>query len=280
MKNKVWFITGASKGLGLALTKKLLSLGYQVAATSRNKEDLKRAVGADSFDFLPLTVQLTDEQSVKKSIVETVAYFGRIDVVVNNAGYGLAGALEELTDQEARANFDINVFGSLNVIRQVLPFLRNQGSGHIFNLASIGGFTGGFPGFGIYCATKFAIQGFTESLAHEVKDFGLKATVVMPGYFRTNFLSDTSLNVPKNEIAAYKSVREIQNAHANDYNGNQMGDPDKAADVLIKVAEMQNPPIHLFLGKDAYDLAESKINNVITEMKAVEEWALATGFEQ
>ena len=162
----------------------------------------------------------------------------------------------------------------------MLPFLRNQGSGHIFNLASIGGFTGGFPGFGIYCATKFAIQGFTESLAHEVKDFGLKATVVMPGYFRTNFLSDTSLNVPKTEIAAYKSVREIQNAHANDYNGNQMGDPDKAADVLIKVAEMQNPPIHLFLGKDAYDLAESKINNVIAEMKAVEEWALATGFEQ
>jgi len=278
MKNQVWYITGASKGLGLALTKKLLSEGFKVAATSRNKQELETAVGAKDSTFLPLTVNLTDENSVQQSIKETVEHFGRIDVVVNNAGYGLAGALEELTDSEVRGNFDINVFGSLNVIRQSLPYMRKQQSGHIFNISSVGGFTGGFPGFGIYCATKFAVHGFTESLAHEIKDFGLFATLVMPGYFRTNFLSGTSLNVPKNEISDYTTVRAVQNAHTNDYNGNQAGDPDKAAEVLIEVAQMEQPPIHLFLGQDAYDLAEVKISTVKADMDAVKDLATATGF--
>lgn len=278
MNNQIWYITGASKGLGLALTKKLLSEGHKVAATSRNKQELATAVGADESIFLPLAVNLTDENSVQQSISETIAHFGRIDVVVNNAGYGLVGALEELTDIEARENFDINVFGSLNVIRQSLPYMRKQQSGHIFNIASIGGFAGGFPGFGIYCATKFAVHGFTESLAHEIKDFGLFATVVMPGYFRTNFLSDTSLNIPKNEINDYKTVRAVQNAHTNDYNGNQAGDPDKAAEVLIKIAQMAQPPIHLFLGQDAYDLAETKMGIVKTDMHAVKDLATATRF--
>jgi NAD(P)-dependent dehydrogenase (short-subunit alcohol dehydrogenase family) len=278
MKNQVWYITGASKGLGLALTKKLLSEGFKVAATSRNKQELETAVGAKDSTFLPLTVNLTDENSVQQSIRETVEHFGRIDVVVNNAGYGLAGALEELTDSEVRGNFDINVFGSLNVIRQSLPYMRKQQSGHIFNISSVGGFTGGFPGFGIYCATKFAVHGFTESLAHEIKDFGLFATLVMPGYFRTNFLSGTSLNIPKNEINDYTTVRAVQNAHTNDYNGNQAGDPDKAAEVLIKVAQMEQPPIHLFLGQDAYDLAEVKISTVKADMDTVKDLATATGF--
>ncbi|HWV71308.1 MAG TPA: SDR family oxidoreductase [Pseudosphingobacterium sp.] len=278
MKNQVWYITGASKGLGLALAKKLLSEGYKVAATSRNKQELESAVGANNNTFLPLAVNLTDENSVKQSIRETVEHFGRIDVVVNNAGYGLAGALEELSDSEVRGNFDINVFGSLNVIRQSLPYMRKQQSGHIFNISSVGGFTGGFPGFGIYCATKFAVHGFTESLAHEIKDFGLFATLVMPGYFRTNFLSGTSLNVPQNEISEYTTVRAVQNAHTNDYNGNQAGDPDKAAEVLIEVSQMEQPPIHLFLGQDAYDLADVKISAVKADMDTVKDLATATGF--
>jgi NAD(P)-dependent dehydrogenase (short-subunit alcohol dehydrogenase family) len=276
MKNNVWYITGASKGLGLALVKKLLSKGYRVAATSRNIEELQKAVGADDSVFLPLAVDLTDEGSVQKSISGTINHFGSIDVVVNNAGYGLAGALEELTDKEARANFDINVFGSLNVIRQALRYMRQQQSGHIFNISSIGGFTGGFPGFGIYCATKFAVQGFTESLAQEIKDFGIHATVVMPGYFRTSFLSDTSINVPKHEIAEYKTVRAMQNAHTEEINGNQSGDPDKAAEVLIAVARQLNPPVHLFLGQDAYELADAKMDIVKADMQAVQELATAT----
>src|SRR5688572_30654657 len=196
---RTWFVTGASKGLGLSMVKKLLATGYNVAATSRNLKELRRAVGENTSNFLPLAVNLIDEDSVGKAIDETVTQFGSIDVIANNAGYGLAGALEELSDAEARANFDVNVFGALNVIRHALPHLRKQQSGHIFNIASTAGFTGGFPGFGIYCATKFAMHGFTESLAHEIKEFGLHATLIMPGYFRTNFLTSSSLRTPKNE---------------------------------------------------------------------------------
>ena len=221
---QVWFVTGASKGLGLSLVKQLLIQGHQVAATSRSIEELNKAVG-NNANFLPLIVDLKSETSVGQAIEETITRFGQIDVVVNNAGYGLAGSIEELTYQEVRDNFDINVFGSLHVIRKVMPYLRKQHSGHIFNISSIGGFFGGFPGWGIYCATKFAVVGFTESLAAEAKSFGIKATVVLPGYFRTSFLSSGSLGVPKHEIEAYKEVRESQNMHQTQLNDNQSGNP-------------------------------------------------------
>ena len=280
MKNsdqKVWFITGASKGLGLSLAKRLLSEGEKVVATSRNLEELENAVG-NHENFLPLVLNLTDEKNVGEGIEKAIKHFGKIDVVVNNAGYGLTGALEELSDEEARKNFDINVFGSLNVIRKVLPYLREQKSGHIFNVASIGGFTGDFPGFSIYCATKFAVHGFSESLGAELKDFGINVTVVSPGYFRTNFLKDSSLNVPKNPIHEYQTVREVQSAHENDINGNQPGDPEKAALAFIKTANLQNPPMHLFLGEDAYQIAEAKIKSVQEDLEAVRDFATATKF--
>jgi len=277
MKNKIWFVTGASKGLGLALVKKLLKEGYRVAATSRNVNDLQQAVGAEREVFLPLAVDLKNESSVEKGIKETIAHFGSIDVVVNNAGYGLLGSLEELSDEEVRQNFDINVFGVLNVIRKVLPYMRKQGSGHFFNIASIGGFIGSFPGFGSYTATKFAMHGFSESLAAEVKPFGITVSIVSPGYFRTEFL-DSSLGAPKNEIADYKLVREVQHVHQNDYNHNQIGDPEKAAAVMISIAEQTAPPIHVFLGKDAYQLADNKMKAVQQDMAAVKELATATDF--
>jgi NAD(P)-dependent dehydrogenase (short-subunit alcohol dehydrogenase family) len=274
---KVWFITGASKGLGLSLVKQLLDKGYKVAATSRNVSDLTNAAGS-SENFLPLAVNIKDEGSVTDAISQTVNKFGRIDVVVNNAGYGLTGSLEELTDQEARENFEVNVFGSLNVIRAAMPYLREQRSGHIFNIASIGGFTGAFPGFGIYCATKFAVHGFTESLAAEIKPFGVKATVVSPGYFRTNFLAPDSLNVPKNEIAAYKEVRDVQAAHQNDINGNQAGDPEKGVAAIITVAESADAPLHLFLGQDAYDLAYQKMDAIKNDLENWKELITSTGY--
>jgi NAD(P)-dependent dehydrogenase (short-subunit alcohol dehydrogenase family) len=279
MKNKIWFVTGASKGLGLALVKKLIQEGYRVAATSRNVKDLQQAVGAGREVFLPLAVDLKNESSVEEGIKETVAHFGSIDVVVNNAGYGLTGSLEELSDEEVRQNFDINVFGVLNVIRKALPYMRKQQSGHFFNIASIGGFTGSFPGFGSYTATKFAMHGFSESLAAEVKPFGITVSIVSPGYFRTEFL-DASLGTPKNEIADYKLVRDIQNAHQNDINHNQIGDPGKAATVMIKIAEQKEPPLHVFLGKDAYQLAEAKIKAVQQDMTAVKELATSTDHAQ
>lgn len=276
--SKVWFVTGASKGLGLSLVQQLLAQGYNVAATSRSKEELIRAVGYSS-SFLPLTVDLNSETSIQKAIDETVNLFGQVDVVVNNAGYGLAGSLEELTDAEARKNFDINVFGTLNVIRRVMPYLRAQQSGHIFNISSIGGFIGTFPGFGIYCATKFAVEGFTEALSTEIKSFGIKATIVSPGYFRTQFLSAGSLNVPAHPIEAYKEVRETQAFHQEIMNGNQLGDPDKAALALIQVAEAPEAPLHLFLGSDAYELAYNKINSVREELEAWKSVTVSTAFE-
>ncbi|ALM47473.1 short-chain dehydrogenase [Flavobacterium psychrophilum] len=281
MKNsnqKVWFVTGASKGLGLSLVKRLLNEGHNVTATSRSLSDLESAVGSH-INFLPLAVDILNEESVADAVDKTINHFGSLDVVVNNAGYGLLGALEELTDAESRQNFDVNVFGSLNVIRHALPQLRKQQSGHIFNIASIGGFTGDFPGFGIYCATKFAVHGFTESLAAEVAPFGIHATVVSPGYFRTNFLEGSSLATPKNAIEDYKSVRDSQLAHENDINNNQPGDPDKAAAVLIEVASMAQPPVQLFLGPDAYHLAEVKMQSVQKELEALRHIAAATNFD-
>ncbi|AMR34584.1 short-chain dehydrogenase/reductase [Mucilaginibacter sp. PAMC 26640] len=274
---KTWFVTGASKGLGLTLVKQLLDKGYKVAATSRTINDLNSAVG-EHGDFLPLAVDIKTEASVQEAINQTLKRFGKIDVVVNNAGYGLTGSLEELTDEEARENFNVNVFGSLNVIRAVMPHLRAQHSGHIFNVSSIGGFTGNFPGFGIYCATKFAVQGFTESLAAEAKAFNIKATVVSPGYFRTNFLHPDSLSTPKNEIQEYKDVRAVQAAHQNEINGNQAGDPEKAAAVIIAVAESAGAPLHLFLGEDAYHLAYQKMESVKNDLESWKEITTATGF--
>ncbi len=276
---KVWFVTGASKGLGLSLVKQLLAAGYKVAATSRNISDLVRAVNTDSGKFLPLAVNLKSEESVQEAISKTADRFGRIDVVVNNAGYGLAGSLEELSDSESRENFEINVFGTLNVIRKVMPLMRAQQSGHIFNISSIAGFTGSFPGFGIYCATKFAVQGLTESLAAEARAFGIKATVVSPGYFRTEFLTGNSLNTPENPIQAYSEVRKIQQVHEQEINGNQPGDPEKAVAVIIEAAKSENPPLHLFLGEDAYKLAYEKMEMIKVDLENWTELASHTSFE-
>lgn len=279
---KVWFITGASKGLGRTLANKLLRKGYKVAATSRNEERLQQNVteGEEKESFLPLQVDLTDEANVKKAIEKTVAYFGNLDVVVNNAGYALAGALEELTQKEIQNNFDVNVFGSLRVIKHSLPHLRAQQAGHIFNISSIGGFTGQFPGFGIYSATKFAVQGFSEALAEETKPFGIHTTIVSPGYFRTEFLSDSSLNTPHDEMEVYDNVRESQRSHQEEINGNQPGDPEKAADVLIKIAEHSNPPLHLLLGTDAYCIVNQKLKDLQNELDAFEELGTSTDIQE
>ena len=277
MNKQVWFVTGASKGLGLTLAKTLLRKGYRVAATSRRAEDLAAALGETSAQLLPIALDLRNESAVGSAIAATVAHFGQVDVIVNNAGYGLVGAIEELSDAEARENFDINVFGSLNVIRQALPFLRGQGSGHIFNIASIGGFSGGFPAFGIYCATKFAMHGFSEALAQEVKPFGVGVTVVSPGYFRTDFLGG-SLALPAREMPEYENVRAAQALHQQDINGHQPGDPEKAADLMVRVVEDQSAPLHLFLGADAYQLAEQKIAAIGADLDALRPQATATGF--
>ncbi|AFM05700.1 short-chain alcohol dehydrogenase [Bernardetia litoralis DSM 6794] len=276
----VWFITGASKGLGLILAKKLLTQGFCVAATSRNKKSLIQEIGKENDNFLPIEMDLTDNLNVKNAIKKTVDFFGKIDIVVNNAGYSQIGTLEELSEEEVKNNFDVNVFGVLNVIRNVASYLRKQQSGHIFNISSIGGYTGNFAGFGVYCSTKFAVAGFTEALAEEMKTFNVNTTLVYPGYFRTNFLSKGSIQTPSNPIADYKVARQMEQTHLNEINGNQPNNPEKAAEVLIALSEQENPPVHFFMGEDAYHYADLKIQTIQKAMSENKILGTSTGFEK
>ena len=274
---KVWLVTGASKGLGLSLVKRLLTEGYKVAATSRTVQSLEKEVGTFA-NFLPLEVDVTDEKSVSNAIAKTLETFGAIDVVVNNAGYGQLGTLEELSDKEARQNFDTNVFGLLNVMRNVMPHLRNKKSGHFINISSIAGFLGAFPGWGIYNATKFAVAGLTEAFSAEAAALGVKATIVYPGYFKTNFLLQGSLRLAENPIAEYKSARDLEVIHETQIIGNQPGDPEKAALAFIQLAENENPPLHFFMGSDSFGMANNKIGILQNELSANESLSKSTDF--
>jgi len=277
-QTKVWYVTGASKGLGLSLVRKLIKRGYRVAATSRNIEDLKQAVGEVSEgQFLPLTVDLTQAVSVQTSVNRTYEQFGQIDVAVNNAGYGIGGAVEELSQKEIMANFEVNVFGPINVIQSVLPYMRKERSGHIINITSIAGFAPQM-GWSVYAATKFSLMGLTEVLAQDVASLGIKATAVAPGGFRTQFNKVDSLVLSANKIEDYN---EIHSGHTQFVatDGKQLGDPEKAAEVFIELAESSNPPIQLFLGSDAYRRASEKLVQLQEELEANKDISFRTDFE-
>ncbi|MBS1603656.1 MAG: SDR family oxidoreductase [Bacteroidetes bacterium] len=252
---KVWYVTGASKGLGLALVKTLLEEGYPVAATSRYRTALTQAVGPDE-NFLPLEVDLTSEASIADSFKMTHARFGRIDVVVNNAGYGIGGTIEELAADEVTENFDVNVFATIRVIQKAMPYLRAQRGGHILNISSIAGFTGA-TGWAVYSAAKAAVIALSEVLAQDVSSMGIKVTAIAPGAFRTSFLSPESVAFARNKIADYEDVRASHNRYLA-MDGKQIGDPAKAAEVFIQLAESANPPTLLFLGSDSYNRAIAK----------------------
>lgn len=275
---KTWFITGASKGIGLSLVRKLLDEGANVVATSRTLASLVEQIGPASDTFLPLQVDLVDERSVKDSIEKTIDRFGRIDAVVNNAGYGLQGTLEGISDDELRRNFEVNVVAPSHVIRHVLPHMRQQRSGHFFNVGSIAGFQGGYAGWGVYASTKFAIAGLTEALAAEVAEFGIKATLVYPGPVRTEFLSSGSLVVAKRSIPEYTAAQDLLDLHLNEMAGAQAGDPDKVALLMIQAANAPTAPLHLFAGKIANDLALQKIAAVEKDIAAWREASDATDF--
>ncbi|WP_367117446.1 SDR family NAD(P)-dependent oxidoreductase [uncultured Pedobacter sp.] len=274
---KVWFITGASKGLGLSLVHQLLKAGQSVAATSRNISELIKAVNNDTEKFLPLAVNLAEEKSVEEAIKATIAKFERVDVVINNAGYGIGGSIEELTDAETRNSFDVNVFGTINVIRAVSPYLRTQRAGHIINIASIAGIAGA-TGWAIYSAAKAAVIALSEVSADDLKEFGVKVTVVAPGAFRTSFLTPDSLILATNPIAEYEEVRAIHQKYLK-MDGQQIGDPEKAAAAMISLASMPNPPVHLLLGKDAFQRANSKIDALTKEFNDWKAITISTDFD-
>ncbi len=244
--------------------------------TSRSKSALVAKLGAN---VLPLEVDLNSEASVRAAVQQTIAHFGGLDVVVNNAGYGQFGAVEEVSDAEARANFDVNVFGLLNVLRATLPHLRQQRAGHIFNIASIAGITAAFPGFGVYCATKFAVAGLSEGLHGDLAGLGVNVTCVYPGYFRTEFLAAGSPAVPATPIADYQSAHDLVEQHVSGgISGHQPGDPEKLADVLMNVATMPTPPLHLVLGSDALGLAEQRVETMRQALAAHRELSVSTDF--
>eukprot|EP01132_Coremiostelium_polycephalum_P009752 gene9752-11977_t len=280
-EKQVWFITGASKGLGLAFVKGALNAGHKVVATSRNKEQLNQLVEADSDRFLALKVDLSNEDSVKESIDKAVAKFSRLDVIVNNAGYGLFGAVEELSNKELHDILEINVFGVLNVLRHVTPVLRNQKSGYVFNISSIAGFSGSWPGLAGYTASKFGLDGLTESYAAEVKLFGIRASTINPGYFRTEFLSNDSMEVAKNNIPEYTNVKAVIDQHKNHFHHKQIGDPKKLFNLLEKLVNHKGDvPIHVFAGSDSTAMAKQKIELLQKEIKEWEEFATATDYDE
>ena len=276
--SKVWYVTGASQGLGLTLVKKLLNNGYRVAATSRNAQALKDAVGLiDTKRFLPLAVDLNNPESIEESIRQTITAFERIDVVVNNAGYGMAGVIEEIEEQKMQDIINLNLIATINVTKQVLPVMRAQGSGYFINIGSVAGFAGA-PGWSIYSATKAAVAAFSEVLSLDVKEFGIKVTVVEPAGFRTGFLTDGSLANIESKINGYEAVKKTQRNYLA-MNGRQAGDPEKAAAIFIGLAEDPEPPLHLFLGADAYNRASAKLASMLSELEMWKAVTLSADFE-
>jgi len=276
--NKIWYVTGASQGLGLTLVKQLLAAGYRVAATSRSAAGLEKVAGESRKDqFLPLEVDLTNADAVRQSIDQTVTMFGGLDVVVNNAGYGMEGTVEELEEEMVRAIFDINVLATINVTKYALPHLRKQRSGYIINISSVAGFVGA-PGWSVYSATKAAVIAFSEVLALDVQGLGIKVTVVGPSGFRTGFLTKDSLVSVESRIADYQSVASTQARYAA-MNGKQDGDPEKAAALFIQLAESPEPPLHLWLGANAYDRANEKIKSMGEEIKKWKELSFSADYK-
>jgi NAD(P)-dependent dehydrogenase (short-subunit alcohol dehydrogenase family) len=272
-----WFVTGTSRGLGRSLVIELLSRGDRVAATTRSTERLLAALGGvDTTNLLPLEVQLTDETDVSRAVEATVARFGGIDVVVNNAGYGYLAAVEETTDADVRAMFDVQVNGTWNVLRAVLPTMRAARSGHVITVSSILGLLS-FPGWGLYCAAKFAVEGLTEALAAEVAEHGIATTIVEPGYFDTAFLTSDSLALPSTTTDAYPAIREMVEAHLA-MPGSQPGDPARAATAIAAIAARGVGPLRQQLGSDSSQLAASKAEALAADIAAGRELAVSTDY--
>ncbi|WP_335964736.1 SDR family oxidoreductase [Galbibacter sp. PAP.153] len=273
---KVWFITGASKGMGLEITKAILNNGDKVIATSRNPKNMLEKLGGNLIDLLALDLDVTNEQDVKEAINIGCHHFGRIDVVVNNAGYNLLGNIEELSDAEFRKTMDVNLFGMANVIRHVLPYLRSQKSGHIINTSSMMGYIG-YAGNGSYNASKFAVIGMSEALAQELAPFGINVTILAPGTFRTSFMSEDSLSIAKNAIEGYNLEKQVEIFRS--YDGMQLGDPKKLAQVLLKISKMSSPPVHLPLGSDSFNAIKESREREREELEKWKQLSLQTDFK-
>jgi NAD(P)-dependent dehydrogenase (short-subunit alcohol dehydrogenase family) len=271
--DRVWFITGASRGFGRALSEAVLARGDRLVATARGADFVSR-FGEAHPDALTLRLDVTDRGQAQAAISEATERFGRLDVVVNNAGYGHFGAIEELTEEELRQQFEVNLFGVLNVTRAALPQLRAQRSGHIVQMSSLNGIEG-MVGGGCYCATKFAVEGLSESLAAEVAHLGIGVTVVEPGPHRTEFASEKSARsaAPIDDYA--ETVGAAREAFAQ-LDGTQPGDPERAALAIIAAVDADNPPFRLALGTMALDNIRAKLEGQLDELESWRELSAST----
>ncbi|CAG9168972.1 oxidoreductase [Cupriavidus respiraculi] len=272
--SKVWFVTGASRGFGALIVREALRRGDRVVATARNPQAVLDVHG-EQPNLLALKLDVTREADAWQAVEQAIVRFSRIDVLVNNAGYGVLGAVEETSIEEAKAVFDTNVFGLLAVTRAVLPRMRRQGSGHVINISSLGGYAA-YAGWGVYGATKFAVEGITEALAQEVGPLGIHATVVEPGFFRTDFLNDNSLVSTAAQIDDYAATVGAMREFSAGANHKQPGDPRKLVTAMLALVDSDTPPLRLPLGSDAVARIEEKNRFVLGELEGWRAIAVST----
>ncbi|WP_413060354.1 oxidoreductase [Sphingomonas carotinifaciens] len=271
----VWFITGCSTGFGRALAERVLARGWRVVATARDRARVADLSG-DGDSLLALDLDVTDAGQIAAAVDAAKTRFGRIDVLVNNAGYGYQAAIEEGVEEEVRAQFDANVFGLFALTRAVLPLMRHAGRGHILNITSVAGLAG-FPASGYYAASKHAVEGWSDSLAAEVAPLGLHVTCVEPGPFRTDW-AGRSLRQTPNRIAAYAETAGARMKSTSDISGQQAGDPVRAADAMIALTQRADPPRHLVLGRWGHDAVVQRLRERLAEIESLRDEALATDF--
>ncbi len=271
MQKKIWFITGISSGLGQSLATEVLASGDYVIGTFRSQSQADQFNDLNKEKALGVCLDITKADEIKKAVAIVEEKFGRLDYLVNNAGIGFGGAIEETSLEETRKVFESNFFGALEITKAFLPLFRNQKSGHIFQISSHGGVKA-FAGFGIYNASKFALEGFSEALAQEIAPLGIKLTIVEPGPFRTNFAGN-GFGMAKKEIEDYKATAGVFRERIKGVDGKQEGDPKKAAQAIIKIAGLENPPLRLPLGKVAIGTISSKIESIQNDLQANKELA-------
>jgi len=263
---KIWFITGSSRGLGRSLTEAVLAGGDKVAATARNTEALNDLVEKYPGQIYPVKLDVTDYAQVHTAIADAVSHFGRIDVLVNNAGFGIIGAAEAFTDEQVRRQLETNLYAPIELTRAVLPYMRKQRSGRILQISSVGGRVGN-PGLSMYQAAKFGLGGFTEAVAKEVAPLGIFVTSVEPGGFRTDWAGASMSYAP--QLEGYETTVNLRADYFASGKFTPMGDPEKAAKVMVALANHPQPPVHLVLGSEAIALLKNADENRKAEM---EQW--------
>ncbi|MDX2301516.1 MAG: oxidoreductase [Microscillaceae bacterium] len=268
---KIWLITGISSGLGEALAQSVMENGDFVVGTFRKTDQVENFNQKHAGRALALKLDITQTKDIQNTFKTIQEKFGRLDVLVNNAGVGFAGAIEETDIEETRKVFETNFFGVLEMTRVFLPLFREQKSGHILQISSHSGIKG-FPGFGIYSASKFALEGFSEALAQEIAPLGIKLTLVEPGPFRTNFASE-SLGMAQIVLADYQATAGVFRERIKGIHGKQEGDPQKAAQAIIRIVHSENPPLRLPLGKIALATISSKLESVQNDLNNYREIA-------